>query len=457
MSRNSSKSTELYTEYFKSRDVESMSPIDFFQFEGFFYKHRTIASQEWQLVVLPVIEKINRKRAKILKNEWDIKPHIRSKYWTNKQQEEEKPQITKPLPAKDSEKHLGPSTSPDSASNSTDANNSATVVGNIGDGSGDLDGTEEAGDMYNNSPLESIGPTSDPRTVDDAGQAADSGALDDVDVAAPGHCPKWQLDSGTVVEDVLLKAGLELTVDHPIRSFMIDLQDKYTESLFSPQDWTEIKSNLPPSATYSTETAAYLDTLEDIIQEQDIISVLDSRPCHPEKAIVRRCVESWCDLYRMDPSPFALESVLSEDWWMNNAWHGTRLLANAVPGSYIITGEVTGVDSTSRRNNKERHVNIAPQNNRKRMGVRADMIWRTVEAPVRDWMIGEAARQWDENAGKYVRESTFKVETLHLIDEYNRAKQEERKEKRARSSSHHVAEDDWRGEEDWRDLLNSSP
>ncbi|KAF8937672.1 hypothetical protein BGZ47_008924, partial [Haplosporangium gracile] len=499
-----------------------------------------------------------------------------------------------------SEKHLGPSTSPDSASNSIDASNSATVVGNIGDGSGDLDGTEEAGDMYNNSPLESIGPTSDPKAVDDVGQAADSGALDDVDVAAPGHAypittlkdleqepgqtftkrkntinagsaiadqakkmkkadeksaetarrslqrrhstlgPKWQLDSGTVMEDVLLKAGLELTVDHPVRSFMIDLQDKYTESLFSPQDWTEIKSNLPPSATYSTEAAAYLDTLEDIIQEQDIISVLDSRPCHPEKAIVRRCAESWCDLYRMDPSPFALESVLSEDWWMNNAWHGTRLLANAVPGSYIITGEVTGVDSTSRRNNKERHVNIAPQNNRKRMGVRADMIWRTVEAPVRDWMIGEAARQWDENAGKYVRESTFKVprqlhdilsarsqevggahrlrnawftgmvfggpvvqrvslcwgtqginvtrfkrwrpariypslkelplsldaarqlllarvETLHLIDEYNRAKQEERKEKRARSSSHHVTEDDWRGEEDWRDLLNSSP
>jgi len=121
-------------------------------------------------------------------------------------------------------------------------------------------------------------------------------------------------------------------------------------------------------------------------------------------------------MYGMDPSPFVMESVLSEDWWMNNAWSGTRLLAKAVPGSYIITGEVTGIDSTSRRNNKERYLNIAPQNNRKKMGVRADMIWRTMEAPVRDWMIGEAARQWDENAGKYVRESTFKVpRQLHDI------------------------------------------
>jgi hypothetical protein len=44
------------------------------------------------------------------------------------------------------------------------------------------------------------------------------------------------------------------------------------------------------------------------------------------------------------------------------------------------------------------------------------MIWRTLETPVRVWMIGEAARQWDENAGKYVRESTFKVlRQLHDI------------------------------------------
>lgn len=350
--------------------------------------------------------------------------------------------------------------------------------------------------------------------------------------------PKWHLNSGTVVEDVLLQAGLELTVDHPIRSFMIDLQDMYTESLFSPQDWTEIKSNLPPTATYSTETEAYLDTLASVVKEQDIISILNSRPLDPEKIIVYRSVESWCDLYDMDPSPFALD--LSEDWWMKNAWNSTRLLAKAVPGSFIITGDITGIDSASRRNNKERHVNITPLNNRKRMGVRADMIWRTVEAPVRDWMIGEAARKWDENAGKYIEESTFKIprqlhdilsarsqevggthrlrnawipglvfggpvvqrvglcwgaqgtnvtrlkrwrpariypklrelssslntirqllltraETLHLIDEYYRAKQEQQNQERAQASHHPDNDDDWRGAEDFRDLLSSSP
>ncbi|KAF9376388.1 hypothetical protein BGX21_003499 [Mortierella sp. AD011] len=228
--------------------------------------------------------------------------------------------------------------------------------------------------------------------------------------------PKWLLKSGTVVEDVLLQAGLDLSVDHPIRRFMIDLNDKYTESLFSLQDWTEIKSNLPSSATYSKEVADYIDTLEDIVHEQDIIGVLNDRPHDPEKAIVHRCAESWCDLCSMDPSPFVLESILSEDWWMNNAWSGARLLTKAVPGSYIITGEATGIDSTSRRNNKERHVDVIPHNNRKKMGVRADMIWRTMDTPIKDWMIVEAARQWDENAGKYIQESTFKVpRQLHDI------------------------------------------
>jgi hypothetical protein len=43
----------------------------------------------------------------------------------------------------------------------------------------------------------------------------------------------------------------------------------YTEPLFYPQDRTETKSNLPHSATYSTETAAYLDTLAGVILKQN--------------------------------------------------------------------------------------------------------------------------------------------------------------------------------------------
>ncbi|KAG0012173.1 hypothetical protein BGZ80_000150 [Entomortierella chlamydospora] len=67
-----------------------MSAIDFFEFESFLYKHRKIASQEWIQVVVPIIEKINQKRAKLLRHEWNLKPQIRAKYWDNKRREEEK-------------------------------------------------------------------------------------------------------------------------------------------------------------------------------------------------------------------------------------------------------------------------------------------------------------------------------------------------------------------------------
>ncbi|KAI8349365.1 hypothetical protein B0O80DRAFT_429145 [Mortierella sp. GBAus27b] len=66
----------------------------------------------------------------------------------------------------------------------------------------------------------------------------------------------------------------------------------YIESLFCLQDWTEIKSNLPHSATYSTETVAYLDTLAGVVLDQDIIRVLDCRPRGPEKAIEHHGVEN---------------------------------------------------------------------------------------------------------------------------------------------------------------------
>ncbi|KAG0067345.1 hypothetical protein BGZ89_006175 [Linnemannia elongata] len=104
-----------------------------------------------------------------------------------------------------------------------------------------------------------IDAASNTNAVEGVHQAASRGALDDVDIAAPGYgsgresgptfgmdlrlnSPKWLLESGAVVKDVLLQAGLGLSVNH----FMVDLKNKYTESLFSSQNWTEIKTTCLP-------------------------------------------------------------------------------------------------------------------------------------------------------------------------------------------------------------------
>lgn len=51
----------------------------------------------------------------------------------------------------------------------------------------DLDDTEEADDMYYDNPSEGIDAASNTNAVEGVHQAVNRGALDDVDVAAPGY------------------------------------------------------------------------------------------------------------------------------------------------------------------------------------------------------------------------------------------------------------------------------
>ncbi|KAF9934945.1 hypothetical protein BGZ65_003541, partial [Modicella reniformis] len=81
---------KLYADYFKSRNVEDMSAVDFFQFEDFLFKHRTRATQQWQQVVIPAIKKVNKRKAAVLKHEWQLKPQVRNNYWESKREDEEK-------------------------------------------------------------------------------------------------------------------------------------------------------------------------------------------------------------------------------------------------------------------------------------------------------------------------------------------------------------------------------
>ncbi|KAG0071703.1 hypothetical protein BGZ90_012163 [Linnemannia elongata] len=43
------------------------------------------------------------------------------------------------------------------------------------------------------------------------------------------------------------------------------------------------------------------------------------------------------------------------------------------------------------------------------MGVRDDLVWRTVTSPETDWAIAEAAKVWCPQGNKYISESKFKL------------------------------------------------
>ncbi|KAG0005240.1 hypothetical protein BGZ65_011657 [Modicella reniformis] len=221
---------------------------------------------------------------------------------------------------------------------------------------------------------------------------------------------KWTLQSGTVVEDVLFEAGKKLTVYHSVHSFIIDVQDSYTKKLFNDRDWNEIRSNIPQPAPYTPSAKDYLRVFAGVETTEELRRLLEIRPDENEMELVHICLVNWLGLYETNsPSPFVIESSLSEAWWMTHAWGVCNYLSKGIEGHFIITGEKAGVDSSSRRNHKDRLNNPTPAAGRKRIGTKADLIWRSMSNPEKDWAMAEAALVWDESATKYSYESNFKL------------------------------------------------
>ncbi|KAK3821634.1 MAG: hypothetical protein J3Q66DRAFT_333867 [Benniella sp.] len=223
---------------------------------------------------------------------------------------------------------------------------------------------------------------------------------------------KWVLESGTVVEDVLYTAGSNenCAVFSPIHSFMIDLDDPNTETLFSEADWKEIRSDLPPFQHYGDEADKYLDQCMDVDTKEGLKAVLEMRQQDPECRIIHYCLDQWEELLISESSPFPVAAQLGEPWWKENAWGVCRRLATAVKDAFIIMGEKAGHDSTERRNQD------ISNDDRKRIGVKADFLWRTISSPDVDWSAGESATVWDPASMKYRHEGVFKLpRQLHDI------------------------------------------
>ncbi|KAF8951288.1 hypothetical protein BGZ46_004078, partial [Entomortierella lignicola] len=104
---------------------------------------------------------------------------------------------------------------------------------------------------------------------------------------------KWVLESGTIVEDALYEAGEKLLVYHPIHSFMIDLQDTYTQKLFSIQDWDEIKNDIPRTTPYADSTKAYLDTFTNVKTTERLRAMLKTHPDDVEMELDYICLSKW--------------------------------------------------------------------------------------------------------------------------------------------------------------------
>ncbi|KAG0247383.1 hypothetical protein BG011_001588 [Mortierella polycephala] len=89
---------------------------------------------------------------------------------------------------------------------------------------------------------------------------------------------KWVLSSGTVVEEVLYKAGMECVV---------------YKSKFSASDWAEISRD-PPSFPSISETAiAYMTSFDHVHTVQGLETALQTRPSDSESQLVHQCLLDW--------------------------------------------------------------------------------------------------------------------------------------------------------------------
>ena len=105
-----------------------------------------------------------------------------------------------------------------------------------------------------------------------------------------------------------------------------------------------------------------------------------------------------------------MAAQLGETWWKDNAWGVCRRLTTGIKDAFIILGEKTGHDSSDRRSQ------VIGTIDRKKIGVKADFLWRTISSPDIVWSIGESATLWDPASMKYRNEVVFKLpRQLHDI------------------------------------------
>jgi hypothetical protein len=66
----------------------------------------------------------------------------------------------------------------------------------------------------------------------------------DESYAAMNKTHKWILSSGTCVEDVIFEYCNKLSAESLLHSWIMDLDDREVESLFTAKEWSEIKSEI---------------------------------------------------------------------------------------------------------------------------------------------------------------------------------------------------------------------
>ncbi|GJJ68510.1 hypothetical protein EMPS_00856 [Entomortierella parvispora] len=216
----------------------------------------------------------------------------------------------------------------------------------------------------------------------------------------------WKLSTGTCVEETLFKASLTADANIKIRSYAIDFECPITRRLFTDKEWNEIAERnqfvLPP---LSKTTVDYLlKAKEAIIAQQSVVTVPLPMDDQGSCELAQATFQSWERMYRKIPSPFVVHD-LSESYWGRKSWPLLMELLEDQDNIFMLDGEKMGLESSKRRN-AGRQWKPDVKTPRKIIGRKLDLIARDVQ-DLKDWMIVERMRTWDEVSKKFMKETSY--------------------------------------------------
>ncbi|KAF9947869.1 hypothetical protein BGZ65_008481 [Modicella reniformis] len=224
----------------------------------------------------------------------------------------------------------------------------------------------------------------------------------------------WKLKGGRTVEEVLYNASLKREANFKMRSYTIDFGCEMTKTLFTDDEWEEMKElddfQLP---RLPETTAKYLcDARKALVKGKQVASVPVPKEDESSCELVLGSFLSWKQLYTVKPCPFGNKD-LSESFWSREAWPIMKNLLSDVDGLTMIDGEKTGLESWKRKN-MGRKVDMEAPPARKQSGPKLDLVARDTTNK-RDWFVVESLKEWDEVSTEFLGEDGILIKELHLI------------------------------------------
>ncbi|KAI8144656.1 hypothetical protein BJV82DRAFT_54720 [Fennellomyces sp. T-0311] len=191
---------------------------------------------------------------------------------------------------------------------------------------------------------------------------------------------KWKLRDGVYVEDIMYKFGTKCTHEHPVHSFILNVDDKCweEESDFTPEDISAIRTFgnyafRPISDNLNALFAAYkghpqVDALGFLIEKTNMLGPYDPRT-HPDEYKVHHALQQFVGYYVDDV--FAGVESWSEQDFVTHVWSVFDRFFHPLG---VMTSRDRTCEATSQRVNSDRAVTGSSEIKDKKRSIRPDLV-----------------------------------------------------------------------------------